>query len=71
MDLVSGVGCVEANSASVEVLESFFKLAFKCDFFGFWSDFWRFWEAKMETKIDFWEVFRDVFFDRVLESIFL
>ena len=64
MGLTCGVESVEASSACAGALESFFKLAFKCDFFGFWSDFWKFWEAKMEAKIDFWEVFLQCFFRR-------
>ena len=69
--MTCGVESVEARSRFAGALELFLKIAFKCVFFRFWSDFGRFWEAKMEAKIDFWEVFRDVFFDRVLESIFL
>ena len=38
---------------------------------GFWRVFGRFWEVQMEEKIDFWEVFRDAFAERVVESIFL
>ena len=71
MGLVRGVGCVENRVGFVEVIEVFFIVVFIRDVFRFWSDFGRFWKAKMEAKIDFWKVFRDVFFDRVLESIFL
>ena len=37
---------------------------FKCVFFaileGFGNDFGRFWEAKMDVKIDFWEGFQKI-----------
>ena len=42
-------------------LEVFCK-AFFFDFFRCWVDFGRFWEAKTEAKIDFWEVFFRCFF---------
>ena len=37
----------------VEALEPFFWFDVGSDFFRSWSDFGRFWEAKMEVKIDF------------------
>ena len=46
-----------------------FNIAFGRDFWSFGSDFGRFWEAKTEAKIDFWEVFCDVFFECALASI--
>ena len=55
--MTCGVGCVEASSACVEVLELIFQIGFGCGIFGFLVDFGRFWEAKMEAKIDFWVVF--------------
>ena len=63
MGLPSRVGRVEAQVGCVGALESFFKLAFRCHFFRFWSDFGRFLEAKMVPKIDFWEVFFDAFME--------
>ena len=39
-----------------------FNIAWKSDFGGFKKDFGRFWEAKTEAKIDFWEVFFRCFF---------
>ena len=62
MGLPCGVGCVGASSGLVEALELIFKIGFESDFFRFWVDFGRFWEAKMEAKIDFWEVFLRCFF---------
>ena len=50
----------------------FLKLFFESVFFEFLRflvDFGRFSEAKMEAKIDFWEDFSNVFFERVLASI--
>ena len=38
---------------------------------GFWGVFGRFWDSQVEVKIDFWEVFRNAFAERVVESIFL
>ena len=46
-----------------------FSIALRSDFGGFWSDFRRFWEANMEAKIDFSELFFDVFFECVFVSI--
>ena len=40
----------------------FFLKAFFFDFFRCWVDFGRFWEAKTEAKIDFWDVFFRCFF---------
>ena len=37
---------------------------------GFWGVFGRFWDGQVEVKIDFWEVFRDAFAERVVESMF-
>ena len=37
---------------------------------GFWRDMGRFWEVQLEVKIHTWEVFRDAFAERVVESIF-
>ena len=39
-----------------------FPVALWSDFSRFWSDFERSWEAKMDAKIDFWEVFWRCFF---------
>ena len=36
----------------------------------FWRGFERFWEAEMEIKINFWQVFCDALAECVLESIF-
>ena len=47
-----------------------FRVALRSDFEGFWSDFERFWEAKMDAKINFWDVFLNVFLDCVFASIF-
>ena len=44
----------------------FFKLFSECDFFEFfrcWVDFLGFWEAKTNAKIDFRDVFFEVFFE--------
>ena len=41
---------------------SVFFLSFFFDFFRCWVDFGKFREAKMEAKIDFWEVFFRCFF---------
>ena len=41
---------------------SFFQDAIFFDFFLCWVDLGRFWEAKTEAKIDFWEVFFRCFF---------
>ena len=46
-----------------------FDIASGKDFRGFRKDFGRFWEAKMEAKIDFCEVFFEVFFECVFASI--
>ena len=40
-----------------------FNVVFKKDFKGFRRDFGRFWEAKMNVKIDFFNVFSAVFFN--------
>ena len=64
MGLTSGVGCSEAQEAQVEAHEAFFQIVFGSDFFRFLVDFGRIFGAKMEPKIDFFEVFFDVFFDR-------
>ena len=47
-----------------------FETPFARALIGFWWVFRRFWEDQMEVKIDFWEVFRDAFAERVVESIF-
>ena len=39
-----------------------FRVALRSDFKGFWSDFGRFWDAKMEANIDFSDVFFHAFF---------
>ena len=49
------------GSGSVFFLSFFLDTIF-FDFFRCWVDFGRFWEAKMEAKIDFWEVFFQCFF---------
>ena len=46
-----------------------FRVALRSDFEGFWNDFGRVWEAKMEAKIDFSDVFFHVFFECVFASI--
>ena len=46
-----------------------FRVTFRAHFRGFWSGSGRFWEAKMDTKIDFGSFFCDAFFDRVLALI--
>ena len=72
--MVCGVGCVEASSATVEAHDAFFQMVFDIDFFRFWMDFGRFWEAKMEPQIEFLHVFLRCFFrvrfGIVLECIF-
>ena len=50
--------------AQVGALECFFQIVFGSDFFRFLVDFGRIFGAKMEPKIDFFDVFFDVFFDR-------
>ena len=47
-----------------------FNIAFRRDFGGFSNDFGRAWEAKMEAKTDFLDVFFYVVFEYVLASIF-
>ena len=42
-----------------------FRVALRSDFKGFWSDFGRFGDAKMEAKIDFSDVFFHAFFEYV------
>ena len=39
-----------------------FNIALGADFLRFRSDFSRFWEAKVDAKIDFWELFLQCFF---------
>ena len=46
-----------------------FSIALRSDFRGLGSHFGRFWEAKMEAKIDFFRLFFDAFFECVLASI--
>ena len=74
MGLPSGVGRVEASSATVEAHELIFKIVFRSDFFRFWMDFGRFWEVKMEPQIEFLHVFLRCFFrvrfGIVLECVF-
>ena len=41
---------------------AFFRRPFFSDFFRCWVDFGRFWEAKTEAKIDFWDVCFQCFF---------
>ena len=36
---------------------------------GFWRVSGRFWEVQMEVKINTWEIFRDAFAERVVESV--
>ena len=63
-----GLTCVDDRLFPRLFFWSFFSKAFFCGFLGFSYDFARFWEAKMEAKIDFWEVFFRRFF-RVLFGI--
>ena len=46
------------------VKQALFNVAFERGLEGFRTDFGRFWEAKMEAKIDFCEVFLQCFFRR-------
>ena len=46
-----------------------FSKAIFLDFVRFLVDCGRFWEAKMEAKIDFFDVFFNVFFESVFASI--
>ena len=62
MGLTSGVDTVGASSATAEALESFFRFDFGRDFFRFWVDFGRVLGAQHGPKIDFWDVFFEVFF---------
>ena len=62
MGLTCRVDTVEASAACVEALESFFRFDFGRDFFRFWVDFGRVLGAQHGPKIDFWDVFFDVFF---------
>ena len=55
----------KSTKKSIQILTSYF-----LRFFRFLVDFGKFLEPKMEAKIDFWELFCDAFFERVLESIF-
>ena len=55
-----GVDCVGASSGCAEALEPTFKIGFGSSIFRFLMDFEGFGEAKM----DFWNAFFDVFFER-------
>ena len=44
------------------VKQASFNIALGADFLKFRSDFSRFWEAKVDAKIDFWELFSQCFF---------
>ena len=68
--MTSGVGCSESQEGLVEVLEPFFQITFGSEFFRFLVDFGRISGAKMESKIDFFEVFFDVFFSRDFGNVF-
>ena len=63
MGLPSGVESVAASSGCAGGLELIFKIGFGSSIFRFLVDFGWLWEAKMVPKIDFWEVFSDVFFE--------
>ena len=62
--MVCGVGHVGASSGPAEALEPFFQVVFDSDFFRFLMDLRRILGGQMDPKIDFWEVFLNVFFDR-------
>ena len=57
-----GLPSFELRCGPSLVFWSFFLDAIFFDFFRCWVDFGRFWEAKTEAKIDFWEVFFRCFF---------
>ena len=63
MGLPSGVGRSGASSASAGVLELFFRFDLGSDFFGFGVDFGRVLGGQNGSKIDFWDVFFEVFFE--------
>ena len=62
MGLTCGVESVEYRSATAGALEFFFRFDFGRDFFRFWVDFGRVLGAQHGPKIDFWDVFFEVFF---------
>ena len=68
--MVSGVGCSESQEAQVGAHDAFFQIVFGSDFFRFLVDFGRIFGAKMEPKIDFFDVFFDVFFSRDFGHVF-
>ena len=70
MGLTCGVGRSGSQEACVEAHEAFFQIVFGSDFFRFLVDFGRIFGAKMEPKIDFFEVFFDVFFSRDFGNVF-
>ena len=65
-----GLPCAESRLFPRLFFWSFFSKAFFFGCLGFWCDLGRFWEAKTEAKIDFWDFFFDVFFECVSASIF-
>ena len=60
--LESRVICGPGRWFAEVVFFDLFSKAFFFDFFRCWVDFGRFWEAKTEAKIDFWDVFFRCFF---------
>ena len=55
--MTCGVDCVGASSAQVEAHDAFFQIVFGSDFFRFLVDFGRIFGAKMEPKIENFDVF--------------
>ena len=70
MGLTSGVGRSGSQEACVEAHDAFFQIVFGSDFFRFLVDFGRIFGAKMEPKIENFEVFFDVFFRRDFGNVF-
>ena len=63
------MGCVEASSACVEVLELFFNSLSEIFLFDFEKKLGKIWQAKMEPKIDFGKFFLVFLPDAISASI--
>ena len=70
MGLPSGVESSAAQEAQVGAHDAFFQIVFGSDFFRFLVDFGRIFGAKMQPKIEIFDVFFDVFFDRDFGIVF-
>ena len=68
--MTSGVGRSESQEACVEAHDAVFQIVFGSDIFRFLVDFGRIFGAKMEPKIENFEVFFDVFFSRDFGNVF-